>query len=203
MTPVIAPSDPLRYASSMPITIGRRPAPPGPKNPADMLTECHDRIRQAMRGARGLTKVAADDPAVAPTAAAVHRYFAIALPLHSQDEDLSLAPRLFAAGMPEELADAVRAMTAQHAAIDALLERLLPIWDRLQHAPADLDAVRDALAADTAQLDAVWDVHLTMEEAFIFPRASAALDATAQAEIAEEMRGRRQPKSETPSTRRP
>lgn len=158
-----------------------------------MLIECHGRIRDAMRGARGLAAVAATDPAVAPTAAAVHRYFSIALPLHSEDEDLSLAPRLFATRVPPDLEDAVRMMTAQHAAIDVLLARLLPLWDRLTHAPADLDEVRSALAADTARLDELWDVHLSMEEQYIFPRASAMLSADAQAEIAGEMRARRQP----------
>jgi iron-sulfur cluster repair protein YtfE (RIC family) len=177
----------------MPITIGHRPARIVSTNPAEMLLECHDRIRQAMRGARGLAEVAAADPAVAPTAAAVHRYFQVALPLHSQDEDNSLAPRLFSAGIPDDLADAVRAMHAQHTEIDAVLERLLPLWGRLAVEPDALDAVRGDLAADTARLDALWDVHLALEEGFIFPRVGAELDEQARAEIAEEMRARRSP----------
>ncbi len=180
----------------MPITIGRPSPRNASSNPTELLLECHDRIRQAMRGARGLAAVAAGDPAIAPTAAAVHRYFSIALPLHSQDEDLSMAPRLFAAGVPDDLAEAVQTMTAQHADIDAVLARLLPMWGRLQHAPAELEAMRTALASDTARLDALWDTHLEMEEQYIFPRASEALDEPARAAIVEEMRARRQPKSD-------
>ncbi len=175
----------------MPITIGHRPSPIPVSNPTDMLLECHDRIRQAMRGAHGLVNAAAADPAVAPTAAAVHRYFAVALPLHSDDEDVSLAPRLFNAGIPDDLAGMLQMMTAQHSAIDSTLERLLPLWDRLQHAPEDLDRLRPELSEATLQLAALWEMHLSMEEQHIFPGASAHLDEPARAAIVEEMRARR------------
>lgn len=146
-----------------------------------------------MRGARGLAAVPAGDPAIAPTAAAVHRYFSVALPLHSADEDESMAPRLVAADVPEELAEAIRVMSAQHADIDALLGRLLPLWDRLQQAPASLDEIRQPLASYTARLDALWDMHLTLEEEYIFPRAALALDQAAREAIVGEMRARRLP----------
>lgn len=179
----------------MPLAIGRPSARNTSSDPTELLAECHDRIRQAMRGARGLAAVAAGDPAIAPTAAAVHRYFSVALPLHSQDEDASLAPRLFAAGIPADLEDAVTTMTAQHADIDMLLERLLPLWDRLQKEPGALDEVRQTLANHTARLDALWDIHLAVEEHYIFPRAALVLNEEARAAIVEEMRARRLPPS--------
>jgi hemerythrin-like domain-containing protein len=175
----------------MPIALGRPSERTVSSNPAELLIECHDRIRQAMRGARGLAAAAEGDPVIAPTAEAVHRYFSVALPLHSSDEDESLAPRLFTAGVPDELADAVQAMTVQHGEIDAVLARLLPLWARLAAEPGALEAVRGDLAADTSRLDALWDLHLTLEETRVFPHVATDLDEASRAAIVQEMRARR------------
>src|SRR5574341_1715069 len=69
---------------------------PGARSDAvDLLLECHQRIRSFLGLALRLGEAWAAEPAeVADAAARVHRYFALALPLHAQDEDQSIAPRL-------------------------------------------------------------------------------------------------------------
>ena len=175
----------------MPIALGRISQRSSSSEPAELLLECHDRIRQHMRGAVALSTVSADDPAVAATAEAVHRYFSVALPLHSEDEDESVGPRLRATPLTADAASAVAAMTAQHADIDAALARLLPMWARLASEPASLAGMREALARDTAQFDALWAVHLDLEEHIVFPLVTARLDEATRADIVREMRARR------------
>ena len=118
-------------------------------------------------------------------------YFHVALPLHSLDENASLAPRLFAAGAPGDLAEALRDMSAQHVEINGAIQRLLPLWSRLAVEPGALDSIRHELAAETARLDALWDIHLALEESFVFPHIARDLDEAARAEIVKEMRERR------------
>lgn len=193
MTGVMVGGRPMSYAGNVPIPIGGLSSRAASSEPSEMLRECHDRIRQHMRGAIALGTVAAGDPAIAPTAAALHRYFSVALPLHSQDEDESVGPRLAATGLPRVIARAVADMTAQHADIDAVLARLVPAWLRLSRDPSALDQCREALVRDTLQLDALWAVHLDLEERVIFPLIPVRLDAGTRAAIAVEMRQRRVP----------
>src|SRR5512140_1897216 len=61
----------------------------------DMLLACHQRIRNFTGIALRLAEVeGAGAPEIANAAEAVHRYYAIALPLHEADENESVYPRL-------------------------------------------------------------------------------------------------------------
>ncbi len=70
-----------------------KPAAPG--DAVDLLLECHQRIR-AFLDLAGLLGRPGHEPAevAADAALRVHRYFALALPLHARDEEESIAPRL-------------------------------------------------------------------------------------------------------------
>ncbi len=193
MTRVIGVSGRVAYTANMPIPLGGLSSRATSSEPDDLLRECHERIRQHMRGAVALAAAREGDAAIAPTAAGVHRYFAVALPLHSQDEDESIGPRLAAAVVQPAYAQSVRNMTGQHVAIHAVLDRLLPMWDRLAHDPAALGALRDTLADDTRRLDALWGEHLALEERVVFPLIARMLDAATRATIVREMRARRVP----------
>jgi len=99
--------------------------------PAGLVLACHQRIRSFTALAVGLAGSApAPDAEVAEAARRVHRYHAVALPLHQADEELSLAPRLEHA-VPEALA----AMKREHAELDETLADLLPLWERLAREP--------------------------------------------------------------------
>jgi len=69
---------------------------PATGGPADLLLACHVCIR-AFTALAG--RLASADPApdaeVAAAAQRVHRYHFVALPLHQEDEERSIAPRLF------------------------------------------------------------------------------------------------------------
>ena len=60
-----------------------------------LLLECHERIRSFLALARRIAEVGPSEPGSVPEAAArVRRYFTEALPLHAQDEEASILPRL-------------------------------------------------------------------------------------------------------------
>ena len=117
---------------------------------------------------------------VAEAAGRVHRYFAVSLPLHLQDEEQSIKPRLAAD-------EALELMSRQHREHDRLLEKLLRHWQALASDPRrERAALRDELTA----LAADFEEHLRLEERTVFP-AIARLPPDAQAEIIREMEARR------------
>jgi hypothetical protein len=150
------------------IQIGRR----GDRSQDDVvgaLLACHDRIRAFTAMAQRLPAGAATPVEVADAAARVERYFRVALPLHLEDEELSLCPRLLAAPVAPEVIDAVSAMTGEHAPIEALVACLLPRWATLARHPLELTALAAELARDTAELDRLFQAHLEREEQVLFP----------------------------------
>ena len=161
--------------------------------PAPLLLACHERIRTNVALSLRLGVAAgAPEPHVAEAAAAVRRYFGVALALHEADEELTLAPRLRAGG-GAELADALDAMAAEHVRLHVILAALDPLWGRLVARPDELASTSAALLEGSRQLDALFRVHLEMEERVVFP-ATLALSAPDRAAIANEMRERRQAK---------
>ena len=121
-------------------------------------------------------------------AAAVVRYFTVALPLHAADEDLSLAPRLV--GHDAALDRALATMTADHVAHAAVLDPVVALCRRLQAAPGDHATIAPALAPAAAAMTAAFAAHLALEEAVVFP-AVAALPADVQRQIRAELLARR------------
>ena len=155
-----------------------------PQAARGLLLDCHERIRKfsgiALRLSGG-----EDHPAneVREAAAAVHRYFTVALPLHEADEEQTLTPRLSG--------DALLTMAREHREAEALLrEELVPRWVRLMDAPTDR-ALRLATADPARRLSALMERHLALEEQTIFPGIDA-LPADVQAAMLAEMRGRRE-----------
>ena len=159
-----------------------------PTDPVGLLLDCHVRIRhftgmaQKMIGAHD-----AGDESVRLAAESVARYFEKALPLHAEDEDDSLIPRLERAGIACE----TERMHAEHAEIHALISELLPSWKRLVEAPALLPELRDSLAGPTRRLSEVFEKHLAYEEAELFPQVRGSLEEDTRREIFAEMRARR------------
>lgn len=159
--------------------------------PAEMLLECHERMRRllaiAARLARAMHAPASE---VAEAAASLHRYFEQALPLHEQDEELSVAPRLLALEGTGALSAALSAMAAHHTRTHAILAELLPLWERVGRAPRALDELHASLDAHTLALSSLLGEHLSMEEVNIFPMIDRLPEGT-RAQIVIEMRRRR------------
>lgn len=168
-----------------------QPAPATHRGDAlQLLLDCHERIRTfsalAVRVAR-LPDVPPSERAEA--AARVERYFTVGLPLHVEDEEHSLAPRLREAGLPPEALQALDEMTRQHERIEALLATLLPTWRELCEAPEryGMLAARLEESEPLAKLEA----HLQLEERVLFPVARARLSRESVEALASEMRARR------------
>ena len=159
-----------------------------PTDPVGLLLDCHKRIRhftgvaQKMIGPHD-----ADDESVRLAAESVARYFEKALPLHAEDEDDSLLPRLEGAGVACE----TERMHAEHAEIHSLIGELLPSWKKLIANPASLPELREPLAGPTQRLSDVFDKHLAYEEAELFPHVRDALEEPLRRKIFAEMRARR------------
>jgi iron-sulfur cluster repair protein YtfE (RIC family) len=100
------------------ITLGRRT--PAPNDLVGHLFACHERIRKFVALAATAGSTDGRDREVVEACAAVERYFERALPLHVEDEERSILPRL--RGRRVEVDEALRTMEAQHRVHVPLIE---------------------------------------------------------------------------------
>ncbi|TXI23079.1 MAG: hemerythrin domain-containing protein [Roseateles sp.] len=153
--------------------------------PFEMLDACHERVRRTLDLLQRLQAHVAQhgaDEQARSAAADVLRYFDIAAPLHHQDEELHVLPRLRAQGLGE-LADQLQ---ADH---DALHQR----WQVLRGPLLALqDGRPEGLAqADCAGLAQHYARHMVLEDGTAFAAARQGLDAPALAAMGAEMAARR------------
>ena len=161
--------------------------------PLEILLGCHARIRHFMQLSRTLVS-AKDAPPheIADAAAAIFRYFSVALPLHEADENESLFPRICAAQPLGGLArEAAETMIEQHKAIDELAAELLSLCSSLDRNPVRLPALAGRLEIVTSALDKIFAAHLGLEETVIFPAIQELLSPAQIEEILNEMNERR------------
>jgi iron-sulfur cluster repair protein YtfE (RIC family) len=168
------------------ISIGRRTEP---DDLVGLLLDCHERIRRfsslAERAGTSHEHSAAE---IAEACRQCERYFREALPLHVDDEEQSILPRL--QGKSASLDDALAMMHSQHQThgptLDALLRALAGVAER----PED-QGLRDELRAIASQVVSDFEEHLGLEETIIFPAIAAELSVEARADIMKELRARR------------
>jgi iron-sulfur cluster repair protein YtfE (RIC family) len=170
------------------VSLGKRPAS-NSDHPADILLACHARIRGFMATARAIaTRDDATADALRESARAVVRYFRVALPRHSADEDESIAPRM--KGRDPGVDEVFATVSAEHRGLEATLATMCELLDAIAQNPAGRVTHRDALLALLDELDARWVRHLGLEESVLIPAmrqlATADLDS-----IRAEMRARR------------
>lgn len=158
-----------------------------PETPLGLLMACHERIDRYLGGLDQLARAEPGDALAPPTARAVARYLREGLPLHGQDEDRSLAPRLRALGPSSRLEAALDRLQREHEEMEAGLPALLALLDEIS---AGGRADPGALRPRQAWLDGLLRAHVAFEEAEVFPEISR-LDAAEQAAIVREIRSRR------------
>ena len=164
--------------------------PAAPADAVDLLLECHERIRAFLAMARRIGEARdAEQDEVREAARRVHRYFTQALPLHAQDEEDSILPRL--RGRDAEVDAALDAMAREHALHEAPLATLTARCDAVAADPARHAALAPEILDATAELERHFAEHLSREEAVIFPAMRRLLDATTDAAIVREIRARR------------
>lgn len=167
--------------------IGRRAAP---ADAVDLLVECHERIRQFLALGRRVAEATPDQRGEVPEAAArVRRYFTQALPLHAQDEEESILPRL--RGLDPAVDAALATMAHEHAEHEEPLGRLVAACEEIARDPARHAALAGAIGAAVGELERHFAAHLQREEEVIFPAMRRLLAREVDAEIVREIRGRR------------
>jgi hemerythrin-like domain-containing protein len=174
----------------MPVVFGVKKENGGPEDAFSALLECHVRIRRFTSLALKLSAPpegsAADE--IKEAARDVIRYFTVALPLHEQDEELSLAPRLRDRDLPPAARSMLEALAPEHRAIEDVLGTLVPDWTLVSQ---DAKAAGRGLAKSSARLAELFEAHLLREERDLFPAARSALTAPEIAAVHEVMRSRR------------
>ena len=164
--------------------------PPAPGDAVDLLLECHRRIRDFL-GLAGRLAEAAVEPAeaVADAASRVHRYVTLALPLHAQDEERSIAPRL--QGREPALDAELEVMVREHREHEPPLLVLVEACERLARDPGRRAGLAEVVRHATGNLARHFAAHLAREEEVVFPAVRRLLDATADAAVVQEIRLRR------------
>jgi len=157
---------------------------------AAMILECHARIRAFLATARRIAEArGVPDAQVAEAAAAVGRYFTVALPLHAEDEEGSIRPRL--QGRDEAIDHALALMAEEHLAHQATVRALATACAELAANPRRLPILARPLLASVAWLEGHFDEHLGGEEAVIIPAMERLLTPEEDAAVVVEMRARR------------
>jgi hemerythrin-like domain-containing protein len=179
----------------MPILVGDKPDC-GFDDPLGLMSDCHRRIERFMAiletlAVRASTQTLGRDEKEAVSV--VLRYFREAAPKHTQDEELSLFPRMRA--HPEQavrgILRRVEELERQHA--DAVVwhqevETLGQRWIAQGIlSEDDLERLRDLLAI----LRRLYQEHIHVEDAQVFPAARAILSRQELQEIGREMAARR------------
>ena len=180
----------------MPIQIGQR-VDHGFDEPLGLLSDCHRRIEHFLRVLITVANEAAGGDLSASHRSALEgaiKYFAVAAPKHTADEEVSLFPRLRQRADPA-IASALASLDilehdhgeaeTHHAAVDDLVRRWLTDGRLAQ---ADVDGLRTHLA----RLQALYERHIAIEDQEIFPAAARVLARADFEQIGGEMAARRQ-----------
>lgn len=187
----------------MPIQIGQ-PADHGFDQPLGLLSDCHRRIEHFLGVLAAVAAEAAGGPLTPAYRRALEgalRYFAVAAPKHTADEEVSLFPRLRASADPaaaealaslDELERDHDEADALHAAVDGRVRQWL---ERDGLSPVETGELRERLL----RLQALYRRHIAVEDAHVFPAAARALDRAQIEEIGSEMAARRHVVAKPPS----
>ncbi len=119
----------------------------------------------------------------------VLRYFDLAAPLHHQDEELHIFPRLEGAA-DSALTDAVARLRADHVQMESLwaqLRRVLQSWTGEAVGTAPDEPARQLAAAFAG----LYEQHLALEEALVFPAARGGIDEAGLTSMSRDMARRR------------
>ncbi len=168
-------------------SIGR--SPQRPDDIVDLLLACHGRIRSFLGLAIAIgehTTASLSD--ITESAARVERYFSVALPLHVQDEEESVLPRL--EGRSPQLDADLERMQSQHDAHLAPLRAMLTTCRYLGAAP-ESETLRTNLAEFARRVRTEFEPHLDAEERIIFPALITFVSMDERAAMVRELRERR------------
>lgn len=163
--------------------------------PIGLLADCHRRIEMFLELLQRAVRENADIPLNTLTADAIRnaqRYFAMAAPKHTADEEESLFPRLRAAAQTQgKDCTAISRLEGDHEQADRLyaqVDALLEAWLRDGSLPAERSTELGSILAILREL---YREHIHMEQTEVFPLAGSLLSPSDLSAVGSEMRARR------------
>ncbi len=164
------------------------------EQPFEWLRACHDRVERTLGLLQRLQEHVAQhgaDAQAAEAATQVLRYFDLAAPLHHEDEERHVFPRLLASA-DARLHALVQRLQADHQAMAADWKRVRSALLRLQAAQGD-DTWRwtDDERAIMWRFALRYEGHIAAEEGDAFVAAERAMTAAQRAAMSEDMMRRR------------
>jgi hemerythrin-like domain-containing protein len=167
-------------------------------DPTGLLTDCHRRVEMFLGTLQAVAQVIDQSPAeeTSRALASALRYFTHAAPKHTADEEESLFPRLRQIHDPEiesafsklkQLDDDHRWAAPLHANVDRLGTQYLTTGSL---SSSEVEQFRK----DVANLAAMYQQHIRVEESVVFPLAARMLSDADKMAMAEEMAARRKVK---------
>lgn len=173
---------------------GHRAPTVGPEAPFEMLEACHARVQRSLQLLQKLQDHLAHqghDASAAQAAQDVLRYFNLAAPLHHQDEELHVFPPLLALDDAPVVA-AVQQLIRDHRAMEAAWSLAAGVLQQIAQASATTwQPLNAAQTADLQGFACLYDQHIALEEALVYPQARAALSAPALQAMSADMVQRR------------
>ncbi len=178
----------------MPVQIGQEAHHFG--QPIGLMTDCHRRIERFLETLKTVASTArggelSQEQRLALSGAL--QYFRDSAPKHTADEELSLFPRLRAAGGPdvEAVLAEIEKLEIDHVRADRLhreINQLGETWLRNGRLPKDS---AEQFLAFIERLSIMYAAHIALEDARVFPVAQRVLSPETQQAIGREMAGRR------------
>lgn len=164
--------------------------------PLSLLSECHRRIERFLHDMSGVvnSRRGGDlDDADRSTLSGAIKYFSEAAPRHTADEEESLFPRLRSVnGEQVKLAiEEIERLEADHDRADACHAEANALANRWLAEGVLDSADANRLAGLLGTLAAIYQDHIAIEDARVFPAAGAALPAHELEAIGREMAARR------------
>lgn len=162
----------------------------GFEQPFEMLEACHERVHRMLALLARLRAHVRDhgaDVQAQQAARDVMRYFDQAAPLHHQDEELHVFPRLLAQGDPK-VTPVVQRLQQDHRAMEAGWREAREVLARVAAGDgAALQAGEEALEGFAS----LYGTHIEAEERIAYPAAQALLEPGALEAMGEDMMRRR------------
>ena len=164
--------------------------------PFEMLAACHERVQRSLDLLQRLIAHVDQhgcDANARSAAADVLRYFDLAGPLHHEDEERHVFPRL--KDHPDAaVRAAVATLQTEHVLMHAMWERLRSMLLRWRDAPegaAPCPPATDTERAMAHDFVQAYARHIPLEESLVYPAAQPTASAADLARMGEEMAARR------------
>ena len=179
------------------LTIGQ-PHVPDFSDPLGLMRHCHRKIEGFLKGLADAGEILRGERGGDPAGAlhlidSAREHFAVRGPKHTEDEEVSLFPRLreHGGGEAEDALSALSELEAEHRAAEVVHAEFDELVVGLPRDGSAGPQTMDRFAELVASLGDLYRPHISIEDEIIFPAAARLIPPHVLAEIGREMRGRR------------